>query len=90
MEVIQRIRRRISQKDYYLSGHAEEEMWADGLDRMDVEHAILHGSIEKKLTHDFRGTRYRIEGAALDGRLVHVVCRFNTVGEVLVITVYAV
>lgn len=88
MGVLQRIRQRISQKDYYLSSHAEEEMWADGLERTDVEHAILNGSIEKKLTRDFRGTRYRIEGPAVDGRLVHVVCRFNMAGELLVVTVY--
>jgi hypothetical protein len=41
--------------------------------------AILKGHIEKKLTEDSRGTRYRIEGVALDGRWVHVVCRHEKV-----------
>jgi hypothetical protein len=72
-----------------LSSHAEEEMLDDGLERPDIENAILKGRIEKKLTHDSRGTRYRIEGPARDGRLIHVVCRFHELTNLLVITVYA-
>jgi hypothetical protein len=34
--------------------------------------------------------RYRIEGPARDERLVHVVCRFHEVNDLLIITVYAV
>ena len=52
---ISRIRRRIRARDYYLSSHAEEEMIDDDLDRFDVEHAILHGIVQKKLTQDVRG-----------------------------------
>jgi hypothetical protein len=40
------------------------------------------------MTHDVRGTRYRIEGAARDERLIHVVCRFHEVRDLLIITVY--
>ena len=89
MPTLQRIRRRIIDKEYYLSGHSEDEMWADGLERPDVENAILKGRIEKRMTRDPRGTRYRIEGPARDGRLMHAVCRFNEDGELIVITVYA-
>lgn len=64
-------------------------MLDDGLERRDVEHAILNGRIESKLTHDLRGTRYRIEGPALDGRLIHVVCRFRDADSLIIITVYA-
>ena len=45
--------------------------------------------IDKKMTHDVRGTRYRIAGPAEDGRLVHVVCRFKEVGSLIIITVYS-
>lgn len=62
----------------------------DRLDRSDVEHAILHGRVDKKLTRDTRGTRYRIAGPAEDGREVHVVCRFTEANELIIITVYAV
>jgi len=64
-------------------------MLDDDLERKDVEHAILNGRIESKLTHDSRGIRYRIEGPALDGRLIHVVCRFRDSDSLIIITVYA-
>lgn len=86
---ISHIRRRIRLREYYLSSHAEEEMIDDYLDRFDVEHAILYGIVEKKLTKDIRGTRYRIEGPAKDGRLIHVICRFKATGNMTILTVYA-
>lgn len=89
MTTLQRIRQKIVDKDYYLSVHAEEEMFDDGLERSDVVYAILNGRIEKKLTEDIRGTRYRIEGPAKDERLIHVVCRFKEEGNLIIITVYA-
>ena len=49
---------------------------------------IFHGQIERELTHDVRGTRYRIEGPAKDGRMMHVLCRFREIGDLIVITVY--
>ena len=52
-----------------MSSHAEEEMVDDSIERKDIENAIFKGRIEKKRTQDSRGTRYRIEGSALDGRL---------------------
>jgi hypothetical protein len=72
-----------------LSSHAEEEMLDDNLDRNDVENAILKGRIEKQLTHDSRGTRYRIKEPCLDGRIIHVICRFREESNMLIITVYA-
>lgn len=89
MLTIQRIRQKISDKDYYLSGHAEDEMLDDGLERRDIENAILKGRIEKKLTEDLRGTRYRIEGPARNERTIHIVCRFKEAGNLIVITAYA-
>ncbi len=74
---------------YFLSSHAEEEMMEDGLDRYDIEYAILKGRIEKRLSHDVRGTRYRIEGPVPDGRFIHVICRFHVSRDLLIITVYA-
>jgi hypothetical protein len=65
-------------------------MLDDGIERKDIENAIQKGRIEKKLTHDARGTRYRIEGPALDQRPIHVVCRFREVDNLIIITVSAV
>jgi hypothetical protein len=89
MASIQRIRQNVVDRAYYLSSHAEEEMLDDKLERNDVENAILRGRIEKKLSEDVRGTRYRIEGPARDGRVIHVICRFREDANLVIITVYA-
>jgi len=64
-------------------------MLEDQLDRIDIEYAILKGRVERKLTKDIKGTRYRIEGTTKDGRRIHVVCRFAEDGNLVIITVYA-
>ena len=87
---LQRIRQQILDGEYYVSAHAEEEMADDAFDLADVEHADLHGFFEKRLTHDPRGTRFRIEGPALNGRVMRVICRYVDVQGVIIITVYAV
>jgi len=89
MTVLQRIQQKLVDRDYYLSSHAEEEMFDDDLERSDVENAILKGRIEKKLTEDVRGVRYRIQGPALDGRMTQVLCRFKEDANLIIITVYA-
>ena len=90
MSSIQKIQQRIINRDYFMSSHAEEEMLDDDLERKDVENAILKGIVEKKLTHDDRGIRYRIEGPAMDGRLIHVICRFRESANLIIVTVYAI
>lgn len=65
-------------------------MLDEQLERFDVEHAILKGKIDKKLTQDARGTRYRMEGPARDGRMIQVVCRFREDSNLIIVTVYAV
>ena len=88
MPVIDGIRQKIRDRDYFLSSHAEEEMAEDSFERRDVENAIFHGFVEKKLACDPRGTRYRIEGPALDGRIMHTICRVKEQGALVIITVY--
>ncbi len=88
MTTIQRIRKKIIDRKYYLSSYAEEQLLDDELERIDIENAILIGRLEKKLTEDMRGTRYRIEGPALDGRLIYVICRFRDEANLIIITVY--
>lgn len=90
MSVLSTIQLRIVERDYYLSSHAEEEMMDDEFERADVENAILKGFLEKKMTHDIRGTRYRIEGPSLSGRSMHVVCQFREEASLIILTVYAI
>ena len=85
MTILQKIRQRIIDRDYYISSHAEEEMLDDDLERDDLENAILKGRIEKKMTQDVRGTRYRIEGLTKDGRTIHVICRFHEKSNFLIV-----
>ena len=63
-------------------------MLDDDLERNDLENAILKGRIEKRMTQDVRGTRYRIEGPAMDERMIHVLCRFHEKVNLLIITLY--
>ncbi len=89
MAALQRIRQKIIDREYYLSSHAEEELLDDELERIDIENAILKGQIEKKMKEDMRGTRYRMEGPARDGRSIQVLCRFKEDANLIIITVYA-
>ena len=82
------IRQKIIDREYYISAHADEEMLNDNLERIDIENAILKGSIEKKLKTDIRGVRYRIEGPAADGQIIHVIVRIKEDKELIIITVY--
>jgi len=88
MSSIKKIQQRIVDREYFMSSHAEEEMLDDDLERKDVENAILKGKIDKKMTGDERGTRYRIEGQARDGRFIHVICRFRENSNLIIVTVY--
>lgn len=88
---IERIRERIRQRQYDMTAHGMEEMAEDGLDIVDVEHAMLHGEITRIERDDPRGTKYVIEGIAADELLfVGVVGRFLTMGRYLIITVYGI
>jgi hypothetical protein len=49
MSIIRRIRQKITNRDYYLSSHAEDEIWADRLERSDVENAILRGRAKRMI-----------------------------------------
>jgi len=55
MARIHQIRQKIIDRAYYLSSHAEDEMINDELERDDIEHAILKGRIQKRLSEDIRG-----------------------------------
>lgn len=90
MSILSTIQQGIVNRDYYLSSHAEGEIMDDGFERADVENAIPKGLLEKKMTHDTRGTRYCIEGSSLFGRSMYVVCRFREEASLIIITVYAI
>jgi hypothetical protein len=49
-----------------MSAHAMEEMAEDLLDIVDIENALLHGQIIRVERGDPRGTKYIVEGMAID------------------------
>jgi Domain of unknown function (DUF4258) len=82
-----RIRQAVVDQSYVMSVHALLEMREDRLDLIDVESAILTGTIERVFEDDPRGSRYEIVGKACDLTAdVGVVVRFA--GPVLIITIY--
>lgn len=81
------MRQAVVDQAYVVTPHALLEMREDHLDVVDVESAILTGTIERVFEDDPRGRRYEVVGTACDlSTPVRVVVRF--VGPLLIITVY--
>ena len=88
---IERIREKIRIRQYDMTVHAVEEMAEDGLDIVDMEHAVLAGRVVRIERDDPRGNKHVIEGMAADGVTpVGVVGRFTGGSRYLVITIYAI
>lgn len=84
------IRDKIRIGHYDLTVHAIEEMAEDGLDILDFEQSILYGQISRIEKDDPRGTRYVIEGPAIEEQIsVGSVGRFID-DRYLIITIYAI
>jgi len=82
---------RILSRSYDMTIHAMEEIAEDDLDILDIEEAILNGQIVHRTKRDPRGTKYTVEGLALDGETpVGIVGRFQANNRFLIITVYEV
>jgi hypothetical protein len=87
--ILAQIKDNIRQRKYDMSAHATEEMAEDNLDILDIEHAILNGHLARIEKDDPRGTKYVIEGVAVDQVTpVGVVGRFTGDERYLIITVY--
>ena len=67
--IIEKLRDLVREARYQISVHANEEMAKDLLVAIDVENAILTGTITRRFTKDKRGVRYEVTGEACDGRL---------------------
>ena len=85
------IREKIRLRQYDLSAHATEEMAEDNLDILDIEQAVLTGQLARLEKGDPRGTKYVMEGLAVNQFTpVGVVGRFTGDDRYLIITVYEV
>jgi hypothetical protein len=82
------IQERVRGNQYLYSFHADEERRDEGISTSDVEQAILSGEILEDYPNDPRGASCLVYGPAANDRPVHVVCGRNSVGWLVVITVY--
>jgi len=88
---LERLRDCIRRRHYDMSAHAMEEMAEDLLDILDVEEAVLSGTMSRMEKDDPRGTKYVVVGLAADKRTpVGVVGRLVGDERFLIITVYVV
>lgn len=71
--------------------HAEEEMEEDGLSILDVENALLTGSIVRRQTdRRSKERKYVVRGRSVDDtRIVVVVVKFGPTALLVILTVYA-
>lgn len=81
------MRQAVVEQSYVMTPHALLEMQADRLDIVDVESAILTGTIRHVFRDDPRGPRFEVVGKACDlSTDVGVVTRFAH--DLPIITVY--
>ena len=73
--MLARIRSNILDGCYDMTFHAAEEMAEDGLDIIDIENAILSGSIVRKHRDAAGRVCYTIQGNAADAVSFVSVCR---------------
>lgn len=86
--VLKKIRNCIQSGRWEITIHADEEAQDDNVSISDVKHAIENGRIMKKYTHDPRGIRYKLLGETIDGRMLNIILKFNSLNEVKIIIVF--
>jgi hypothetical protein len=89
--ILQIIKNKISQLQYVMTIHAEEEMEDDELNIIDIEHSILNGKIlERQKDRITAESKYRIQGETAEGIQVEIIVKLSPTGKVVIITVYVV
>lgn len=87
---IGQFRRKVAVGEYELTGHAKMEMEDDGFGIDDVKSAIYNGRIVAMQRHGRGGRKYVMQGTAVDGRTLRLVCRLTGLRRLRVITVFSV
>ena len=88
--ILNRMREFVRRGQYVMTTHADEEADEDDLSVLDVESAILTGSIvERQQDRETGEWKYVVRGEGLDGAAVMVVAKFGLVARLYILTVYA-
>jgi len=89
--ILEKIRARVRAHQYVMTLHAEEEMEEDGLSILDVEHALLTGSlVGRQSDRRSKERKYLVRGRSVDDtRTVVVVVKFGPTALLVILTIYA-
>jgi hypothetical protein len=87
--ILKEIRKKVRQRQYVMTLHAEEEMSDDNLSIFDVECSLLAGEIvehqKDAVTEEWK---YLIKGDTVAGDEMMTVARISPTGKLIIITVY--
>jgi hypothetical protein len=84
---IEYIQNSVEKNSYFFSKHADDERKNDNLSIIEIEEAILNGTVLEDYQDDKRGESCLVVGFTNFGKPIHMVCGQS--GDVLVfITVY--
>ncbi len=88
--ILKRFRERIRAAQFVVMLHAVEELEDEGLSVLDVEQAILTGSITRRQKDAATGEwKYLVSGGTLSRDEVVVVAKLSPTDKLVIITVYA-
>jgi len=81
------IQNKISQCEYYFTGHGEQERQNDNLTIAEVREALPNGMVLEQYEDDARGESCLAVGFTNSGKPLHIVCG-ELEGDLVIITVY--
>ena len=81
------IQKRIKQKDYLFSDHADDERTKDNLTAEEVEEAVLSGKVVEERLDDPRGESRLVAGTSKDGKQIHIAIGLRF-GKPVIVTNY--
>jgi len=88
-QVLREIKEKVSNRQYVMTLHAEEEMEDDDLTIYDIEQGILTGEIlERQKDRVTAESKYRVRGETAKGGDVELIVKLSPTGKVVIITVY--
>ena len=86
--ILGRMRESVRQNRIILTIHAIEEMDADDLLKVDLEHCILNGEIvARQWDSNFKHYKYILDGETLAGEEIEVVANLKS-DKIIIITTY--
>ncbi|MFT5130843.1 MAG: hypothetical protein ACI8W8_004475 [Rhodothermales bacterium] len=87
--ILTRMRDAISDNQYLITLHAQEEMVDDNLFLDDLKRGILRGAIvERQIDQELGESKYVVYGPSLAGNEIGIVGKFGVSGKLVLITVY--